>query len=115
MILLLDAAGRTHLDAHDDFDRFHCEIDPAHATLEVARAAWAGTVELESRDVAWVPIAALLAMGTAAAVDSAAEWIAAAERMVAKAAPYGWYRAEPPAIKSHVVWRVESNGGRTIK
>jgi hypothetical protein len=105
MILVLERDGRTRLQAPEDFGRFHCEIDPAFGTLEAARAAWAGTVELESRDVAWVAMPALRAIGAFAAGDRAAEWSHAADRMVAKAAPFGWYRAEPPAIKSHIVWR----------
>jgi hypothetical protein len=105
MIVLLDDDGTIRLEAADDFRRFHCEIGLAHASLEAAQAALAGTARIESREHAWVDLAALLRLGRQAAPEPEA-WAAAAQAMVDKARPHGWVRDEPTAIKAHIEWKV---------
>jgi hypothetical protein len=105
VIVLLHANGVVTLEQPDDFARFHCEIDGAHASLDRARQALSGIAELESQETAWVDMQALMRLGRHSTEQAADAWTASAQAMVAKAHKYGWVRDEPPAVKSHIVWR----------
>ena len=104
MILVLAANGSKRLEAADVFNRFHCEVDAAYPDLETARAAWAGVVALESRETAWVDLQELLELAPGD-VDERRAWQLQAREMAKQAARHGWFRKDPPAIKSHIVWR----------
>lgn len=102
MIVMVAADKSVSLVQADDFKRFHCEIQIPDATLEQAQAALKGVAELESRELAWVDVNALLALKR----DSASPlWEASVQTMIEKARPHGWVRDEPLAIKSHIVWQ----------
>jgi hypothetical protein len=102
MIVMVNADKSVSLVQADDFKRFHCEIQIPNATLEQAQAALKGIAELESRELAWVDVDALLALKR----DSTApQWEPSVQTMIEKARPHGWVRDEPLAIKSHIVWQ----------
>ncbi len=104
MIISLKNGMPPTLESADDFARFHCEIHAPDASLETARQALLGLAELESRDIAWVDVAALIRLATSGPNQVVESWTESARAMVAKAEPYGWVRRDPLAIKSHVVW-----------
>lgn len=102
MIVMVAADKAVSLVQADDFKRFHSEIQIPNATLEQAQAALKGIAELESRELAWVDVDALL---TLKRDSTAPQWEASVQTMIEKARPHGWVRDHLLAIKSHIVWQ----------
>ena len=102
MILTLAADKSVTLVQANDFKRFYCEIHIVDATLELAKAALNGILELESRYVSWVDVDALFRLDRD---STSSDWETSALAMIEKARPHGWVRDYPLAVKSHIVWR----------
>lgn len=90
------------LIAADDLKRFSVTVAAGPETLADLASALDGVLAFEGPDHAWVSVAWLLA---ASGRDGSEAWRAGFDAMRAYAAKQGWTRADPPAIRGHVVWQ----------
>ncbi len=86
----------------DDLRRFSVNVAASPDTLPALAEALGGTVAFDGAEHAWVSVEWLIAASGRA--DST-EWRAGFDGMVAYAAKQGWMRADPAAIRGHVVWQ----------
>jgi hypothetical protein len=84
-----------------DLRRFSVIVAAAPQALPALEEALRGTVDFEGTEHAWVSIDWLIA---ASGRGDSADWRGEFHNMVQYATGKGWVRADPAAIRGHVVW-----------
>lgn len=85
----------------DDLRRFSVVVATGPATLPALAAALDGILDFEGADHAWVSVDWLI---EASGQSDSASWRKDFTAMTAYAESKGWMRADPAAIRGHVVW-----------
>ena len=86
----------------EDLRRFSVIATGGPEALPALAEALRGIIDFQDAEHAWVSIDWLI---EASGRSASADWRAGFDAMTAYAAKHGWTRAEPAAIRGHVVWQ----------